>query len=113
MAVYNPASLKADEFINNEEILATLAYADEHKNDVELIDQILEKARPRKTATGCVCAGLTHREASVLFVLLSLTTLPLKKAHSNKKEGRSPHLLLSAILFRLSLSCASMLTSPR
>ena len=67
MAVYNPASLKADEFINNEEILATLAYADEHKNDVELIDQILEKARPRKTATGCVCAGLTHREASVLL----------------------------------------------
>ena len=67
MANYNPKSLKAEEFINNEEILETLAYADENKNNVELIDSILEKARPRKTATGCVCSGLTHREASVLL----------------------------------------------
>ena len=67
MAVYNPKSMVADEFINDGEILETLAYADAHKNDVELIDQILEKARPRKTETGCVCAGLTHREASVLL----------------------------------------------
>ena len=49
MAVYNPKSMIADEFINDEEIRKTLAYADAHKNDVELIDQILEKARPRKT----------------------------------------------------------------
>ena len=67
MAVYNPKSMIADEFINDEEILETLAYADAHKNDVELIDQILEKARPRKTEKGCTCAGLTHREASVLL----------------------------------------------
>ena len=67
MAVYNPKSMVADEFINDGEILETLAYADAHKNDVELIDRILEKARPRKTETGCVCAGLTHREASVLL----------------------------------------------
>ncbi|MGN1110226.1 MAG: [FeFe] hydrogenase H-cluster radical SAM maturase HydG [Oscillospiraceae bacterium] len=67
MAIYNPKSLKAEEFINNEEILDTLAYAEANKNNVELIDSILEKARPRKTATGCVCSGLTHREASVLL----------------------------------------------
>ena len=67
MAVYNPRSMKADEFIHDGEIRETLAYADAHKNDVELIDRILEKARPQKTETGCVCAGLTHREASVLL----------------------------------------------
>ncbi len=67
MAVYDPKSMKADEFINDGEILETLAYAETHKNDVELIDRLLEKARPKKTETGCVCAGLTHREASVLL----------------------------------------------
>ena len=67
MAVYNPKSLKAEEFINHEEILETLEYAEKNKNNVELIDQILAKARPQKTATGTVCQGLTHREASVLL----------------------------------------------
>ena len=67
MATYNPRSLHADDFINHEEILETLAYADAHKNDRALINEILEKARPQKTATGYVCKGLTHREASVLL----------------------------------------------
>ncbi|MBR1672558.1 MAG: [Fretibacterium sp.] len=67
MAVYDPKSLKAEEFINHEEILETLAYAEAHKDDVELIDQLLEKARPQKKGNGCTCAGLTHREASVLL----------------------------------------------
>ena len=67
MAVYNPKSLKAEEFINDQEILDTLEYAEKNKNNVELIDSILEKARPKKTETGCVCSGLTHREASVLL----------------------------------------------
>ncbi|MBR6428173.1 MAG: [Clostridia bacterium] len=64
---YDPKSLKAEEFINDEEIRATLAYAEEHKNDFELIDAILEKARPVKKGKGYVCSGLTHREASVLL----------------------------------------------
>ena len=67
MAIYDPKSLKAEEFINDEEIQATLAYAEANKNNVELIDQILEKARPVKVGNGCRCAGLTHREASVLL----------------------------------------------
>lgn len=67
MANYNPKSLVAAEFINHEEILATLEYAENNKNNMELIDQILEKARPRKTADGWNCAGLTHQEASVLL----------------------------------------------
>ncbi len=67
MAVYNPKSLHAEEFINDEEIRETLEYAQQNKNNIELINQILEKARPQKTATGCKCAGLNHREASVLL----------------------------------------------
>ena len=67
MAIYDPKSRKAEEFINDEEIRATLAYAEENKNNVELIDAILEKARPRKQEKCYVCAGLTHREASVLL----------------------------------------------
>ena len=67
MANYDPRSLKAEEFINDEEIRATLAYAEENKNNEALIDQILEKARPVKNGNGCTCAGLTHREASVLL----------------------------------------------
>ena len=67
MAKYDPKSLRAEEFISDEEIRETLAYAEANKNNVELIDAILEKARPQKTETGHVCAGLTHREASVLL----------------------------------------------
>ncbi len=59
MTEYNPKSLNAEEFINDAEIRATLAYADEHKDDLELVDKIIEKAKLRK--------GLTHREASVLL----------------------------------------------
>ena len=40
--IYNPSSLKAEEFINHEEILDTLAYADAHKNDMALVRQILD-----------------------------------------------------------------------
>lgn len=57
--MYNPKSLKAEEFIDHQEILDTLAYADANKNNVALIDEILNKARERK--------GLSHREASVLL----------------------------------------------
>ena len=57
--MYDIKSLKAEEFISDEEIRATLAYADEHKDDMALIDEILNKARELK--------GLSHREASVLL----------------------------------------------
>ena len=45
--MYNVKSLKAEEFISDEEILDTLAYADANKNNVEVIDAILAKARER------------------------------------------------------------------
>lgn len=57
--MYNPKSLKAEEFIDHNEILQTLAYADEHKRDEKLITEIIEKAKLKK--------GLSHREASVLL----------------------------------------------
>lgn len=65
--MYDPKSLCADDFINHEEILTTLAYAEENKNNKELIAQILEKAKPRREGNSTICAGLTHREASVLL----------------------------------------------
>ncbi len=57
--MYDVTSLKAEEFISDEEIRDTLAYADAHKDDEALIDEILAKARKKE--------GLTHREASVLL----------------------------------------------
>lgn len=65
--IYDPKSRKAEEFINDEEILETIQYAEENKHNIPLIDSILEKARPKKTADGTRCSGLTHREASVLL----------------------------------------------
>ena len=41
IAVYNPKSMKAEEFISHEEILDTLAFAEENKNNLILIDEIL------------------------------------------------------------------------
>lgn len=57
--MYNPKSKCADDFINHEEIVETLAYAEKNKENRALIDEILEKARLRK--------GLSHREAAVLL----------------------------------------------
>ena len=57
--MYDVNSTSADDFINNEEVLATLEYANANKNNIELVDKILEKAK--------LGNGLTHREASVLL----------------------------------------------
>lgn len=65
--MYNPKSLCADDFIHHGEILETLRYADKNKNNRSLIDEILEKARPRREGNSTICAGLSHREASVLL----------------------------------------------
>ena len=46
--MYDVNSKCADDFINHEEILETLAYADENKENIELIDSIIEKAKKRK-----------------------------------------------------------------
>lgn len=57
--MYNSKSLRAEEFISNDEVLETLAYVEANKHNMQLIDEILDKAKLRK--------GLTHREAAVLL----------------------------------------------
>ncbi|MDR3313289.1 MAG: [FeFe] hydrogenase H-cluster radical SAM maturase HydG [Oscillospiraceae bacterium] len=66
--MYDPKSPKAEEFIDHDEILETLQWAQENCANAPLIDSILQKARARK--------GLGHREASVLLAC----TLPEKNA---------------------------------
>lgn len=57
--MYNMMSAKAEEFIDHQEILDTLQYAEENKHNKELIESILEKAKE--------CKGLSHKEALVLL----------------------------------------------
>ncbi|ACD22222.1 [FeFe] hydrogenase H-cluster radical SAM maturase HydG [Clostridium botulinum] len=57
--MYNVKSSLATEFINNEEILETLKFAEENKRNKVLINEILEKAKEFK--------GLSHREAAILL----------------------------------------------
>ena len=56
---YDPKSSAAEEFINDGEILETIQYAKEHKNDKELVMGIIRRAAD--------CKGLTHREAALLL----------------------------------------------
>ena len=56
---YNPTSRKAADFINHEEILASLDYAEQNKNNLDLIAQIIKRADDNK--------GVTHREAALLL----------------------------------------------
>ena len=57
--MYNVMSPHAEDFINDEEILETLKFAEENKHNEKLISEIIEKAKLRK--------GLSHREAMVLL----------------------------------------------
>lgn len=43
--MYDITSSCADDFINHEEILDTLAYADQNKENSTLIDSIIQKKR--------------------------------------------------------------------
>ena len=70
--MYDITSSCADDFINHEEILDTLAYADQNKENSTLIDSIIQKAKKRK--------GLSHREKRFLWKPNCdvCTTLPVK-----------------------------------
>lgn len=59
MAVYNSRSKKAEEFISDELIKETLKYAEEHKNDLDLMRSILEKGRKMD--------GLDYKDAMTLL----------------------------------------------
>lgn len=58
--MYDPKSMKAEDFINDDEIQETLAWAESHKDDAALIDAAIEKAKLLK--------GLSHREAALLLM---------------------------------------------
>ena len=57
--MYNPNSMIATEFIDHQEILDSIAYAEANKSNYELINSLIERAAD--------CKGLTHREAAVLL----------------------------------------------
>ncbi len=57
--MYNPKSLKAEEFICHEEIMESIDYAKKNKDNKALALEILEKAKLAK--------GISHREAAVLM----------------------------------------------
>ena len=57
--MYDPKSPHAVDFINDEEIKATLKFAEENKNNREMIEALIERARD--------CKGLSHREALLLL----------------------------------------------
>lgn len=58
--MYNPKSMVADEFIDDSEVLETLALARQNCTNRSLIESLLEKA--------ALCKGLSHREAAVLLM---------------------------------------------
>ncbi len=57
--MYNPKSTKAEEFIDNQEIINSIKYAKENKNNIVLVNEIIEKAKQKK--------GLNHKDACVLL----------------------------------------------
>ncbi len=91
--MYDPKSLKAEDFINHDEILETLAYAEAHKNDLPLIETVLAKAEERK--------GLSHRDAAVLLACEDPATNEkiFKLAEQIKKDFYGNRIVLFAPLY--------------
>lgn len=57
--MYDKKSLKAEEFIDHEEILDSIEEAKKNKNNKAVLEKILDKARLAK--------GISHREAAILM----------------------------------------------
>ncbi|MCL2638356.1 MAG: [FeFe] hydrogenase H-cluster radical SAM maturase HydG [Oscillospiraceae bacterium] len=87
---YNAKSPSAREFINHDEIMSTLAWARENKNNSELINQILQKASEKK--------GLGHREAALLL-LSGNTDEIFALAREIKREFYGERVVLFAPLY--------------
>ncbi|MDR3072471.1 MAG: [FeFe] hydrogenase H-cluster radical SAM maturase HydG, partial [Clostridiales Family XIII bacterium] len=88
--MYHVKSMKAEEFIDHDEIMATLKWADENKDNTELIDEILRKATEKK--------GLTHREAALLLDC-GATDRIFTLANDIKKEFYGNRIVLFAPLY--------------
>lgn len=111
---YNPKSLCADEFINDEEILETLAFADAHKDDVQLCYDILEKCRPHLHPTSEHGAMITHREASVLLACedAGVNAAIKQLAHDIKQAYYGNRIVLFAPLYLSNYCVNSCLYCP-
>ena len=111
---YNPKSLCADEFINNEEILETLAFADAHKDDVQLCYDILEKCKPHLHPASEHGAMITHREASVLLACedAGVNAAIKQLAHDIKQAYYGNRIVLFAPLYLSNYCVNSCLYCP-
>ncbi len=91
--MYNLKSLDADEFINNEEVMDTLKFAQENKNNMELINSIIAKAKQEK--------GLSHKEAAVLLACDDKTIVDeiFQLAKKIKEEYYGSRIVLFAPLY--------------
>lgn len=89
--MYDKKSLNAEEFISHDEILESLKYADENKDNLEVIDKILEKAKLGK--------GLSHREASVLLASSQRDEEIFALAEKIKKDYYGNRIVLFAPLY--------------
>ena len=89
--MYNPTSLKAEEFISDREIVDTLSWAEQHKDDVALIDSVLEKAKLRK--------GLSHREAALVLISTCKNREIFALAEQFKKDFYGNRIVLFAPLY--------------
>lgn len=101
MTIYNPRSSHASEFINHEEILDSLAYAEAHKDDLKLARAILAKARTNISPDHDHCTVLTHREASVLLACEDFEIVAEIKAlaHDIKQAYYGDRIVLFAPLY--------------
>lgn len=111
---YNPKSLCADEFINDEEILETLAFADAHKDDVQLCYDILEKCKPHLHPASEHGAMITHREASVLLACddAEVNAAIKQLAHDIKQAYYGNRIVLFAPLYLSNYCVNSCLYCP-
>lgn len=89
--MYDKKSHNAEEFISHDEILETLKYADENKDNLKLVDEILEKAKLGK--------GLSHREASVLLASSQRDEEIFALAEKIKKDYYGNRIVLFAPLY--------------
>ena len=89
--MYDKKSQNAEEFISHDEILETLKYADENKDNLKLVDEILEKAKLGK--------GLSHREASVLLASSARDEEIFALAEKIKKDYYGNRIVLFAPLY--------------
>ena len=111
---YNLKSLCADEFINDEEILETLAFADAHKDDVQLCYDILEKCKPHLHPASEHGAMITHREASVLLACedAGVNAAIKQLAHDIKQAYYGNRIVLFAPLYLSNYCVNSCLYCP-